>query len=50
MTSLAGPWFIGQVIDGHTGVCAAWGIYVRGSLIPGTLTYVYAFVQVRRDG
>ena len=42
----AGPWFIGQIIDGHVGVLAAWGIYIRGAFIPGTLTYVYALMQV----
>ena len=44
---VTGPWFIGEVIDGHIGVCAAWGLYVEGVWIPGTLTYLYALLHVR---
>lgn len=39
----SGPWAFGEVIDGHWGVVFLWGILVRGSFQPGTLTYMYVF-------
>ena len=41
-----GPWFIGEVLEGHVGVVFAWGTFVYNSYLPGSLTYGYAFVQV----
>ncbi|KAL5279472.1 TMEM62 family protein [Megaselia abdita] len=42
----AGPWAFGEVIDGHWGVVFLWGILIRGSFQPGTLTYMYGFFQL----
>ena len=46
-TCLVGPWFIGELVDGHLGVSAVWGVYVNGAFVPGTLTYIYGLIQVR---
>lgn len=42
-----GPWFIGEVIDGHSGVCFAFGVLVDGHFLEGSLTYVVGVMQVR---
>lgn len=44
-----GPWFMAEVIDGHTGLMFVWGLYVKGALLPGSLTYVYGIFQVRSE-
>ncbi|XP_024910061.1 transmembrane protein 62 [Cynoglossus semilaevis] len=41
-----GPWFIGELIDGHSGACFAFGIYVEGHFLEGSLTYVVGVVQM----
>lgn len=41
-----GPWSIGELIDGHIGVIFAWGLFVKGSYLPGSLTYLYGFFQL----
>lgn len=41
-----GPWAYGEVIDGHWGWIFAWGIYVNGGFLPGSLTYLYGFFQL----
>lgn len=41
-----GPWSIGYVIEEHIGVIFAWGIYVRGTFLPGSFTYAYGFIQI----
>ncbi|XP_022333141.2 transmembrane protein 62-like [Crassostrea virginica] len=41
-----GPWFIAEVIDGHTGIMFAWGLIVKGMWLPGSLTYVYGIFQI----
>lgn len=42
----AGPWAICEVIDDHYGVVFLWGIYVDGTYMPGTLTYLYGSFQL----
>ena len=44
----SGPWFIGEVIDGHSGACFAFGVFVDGHFLEGSLTYVVGFLQVRK--
>ena len=39
----SGPWFIGEVIDGHSGACFAFGVFVDGHFREGSLTYVVGF-------
>uniref|UniRef100_A0A672PWM7 Transmembrane protein 62 n=1 Tax=Sinocyclocheilus grahami TaxID=75366 RepID=A0A672PWM7_SINGR len=41
-----GPWFIGEVIDGHNGACFAFGVFVDGHFLEGSLTYVLGVIQV----
>ncbi|PNF33569.1 hypothetical protein B7P43_G16995 [Cryptotermes secundus] len=41
-----GPWSIGEVIEGHTGIIFAWGTIVNGAYLPGSFTYAYGFLQV----
>lgn len=41
-----GPWSVGEVIDDHIGVIFVWGIYIDGSYLPGSLTYLYGFFQL----
>lgn len=43
---MIGPWFMAEVIDGHTGLMFVWGLYVRGALLPGSLTYIYGIFQM----
>uniref|UniRef100_A0A023F0B0 Putative conserved plasma membrane protein n=1 Tax=Triatoma infestans TaxID=30076 RepID=A0A023F0B0_TRIIF len=42
----AGPWAVGELIDGYIGVIFIWGIFVNGSYVPGSFTYGYGFVQL----
>jgi hypothetical protein len=44
--NLEGPWSIGEVIEGYTGIIFAWGIIVNGAYLPGSFTYAYGFLQV----
>ena len=41
-----GPWFLGELLEGHTGVVFVWGMFVYGSYLPLCLTYVYGALQV----
>ncbi|KAJ4435764.1 hypothetical protein ANN_18383, partial [Periplaneta americana] len=41
-----GPWSIGEVIEGHTGIIFAWGTIINGAYLPGSFTYAYGFLQV----
>ncbi|CAF87409.1 unnamed protein product, partial [Tetraodon nigroviridis] len=42
------PWFIGELIDGHKGACFAFGVFVDGHYLEGSLTYVVGVIQVRK--
>lgn len=35
------------MIDGHNGVCFAFGVFVDGHFLEGSLTYVVGLMQVR---
>ncbi|XP_030642439.1 transmembrane protein 62 isoform X2 [Chanos chanos] len=41
-----GPWFIGEVIDGHSGACFSFGVFVNGHFLEGSLTYVVGVMQL----
>ena len=43
-----GPWFVGELIDGHIGACFAFGVFIDGHFLEGSLTYVVGVVQVRK--
>uniref|UniRef100_A0A8K9UHG1 Transmembrane protein 62 n=1 Tax=Oncorhynchus mykiss TaxID=8022 RepID=A0A8K9UHG1_ONCMY len=42
----AGPWFIGELIDGHSGACFAFGVVIDGHFLEGSLTYVVGVGQL----
>ncbi|CAN7988432.1 unnamed protein product, partial [Ixodes hexagonus] len=37
-----GPWFVGELVDGHYGVCFLWGTYIRGRLLPAGFSFLFA--------
>lgn len=41
-----GPWFIGELIDGHSGACFAFGVFIDGHFLEGSLTYWVGFIQL----
>ncbi|XP_070972434.1 transmembrane protein 62 isoform X1 [Oncorhynchus clarkii lewisi] len=41
-----GPWFIGELIDGHSGACFAFGVVIDGHFLEGSLTYVVGVGQL----
>ncbi|TWW71827.1 transmembrane protein 62 [Takifugu flavidus] len=41
-----GPWFIGELIDGHKGACFAFGVFIDGHYLEGSLTYVVGVIQM----
>lgn len=41
-----GPWLVGEIVDGHYGVMFVWGTFVAGSYLPGSLSYLYAAIQL----
>lgn len=47
--AVSGPWFIGEMIDGHSGACFAFGVFIDGHFLEGSLTYVVGVVQVRKS-
>uniref|UniRef100_A0A673KIZ9 Transmembrane protein 62-like n=1 Tax=Sinocyclocheilus rhinocerous TaxID=307959 RepID=A0A673KIZ9_9TELE len=45
-SGFSGPWIIGEVIDGHNGACFAFGVFVDGHFLEGSLSYVVGVIQV----
>ena len=43
---LTGPWLVGEIITGQTGVVFAWGTFVGGAFIPGLLQYAFGTLQM----
>lgn len=41
-----GPWFIGEIIDGHFGACFVFGIIVDGHFLEGSLTFFCGILQL----
>lgn len=46
VSSLAGPWFVGELIDGHMGACFSFGVFVGGSFLQGSMTFAVGILQV----
>ncbi|XP_069566653.1 transmembrane protein 62 isoform X1 [Brachyistius frenatus] len=46
LCTAVGPWFIGELIDGHSGACFAFGVFIDGHFLEGSLTYVVGVVQL----
>lgn len=43
---LFGPWFVGEIMQHFYGICFAWGIYVKGTLLESDVQYLYACFYV----
>lgn len=43
---LAGPWFVGELIDGQMGACFSFGVFVGGAFLQGSMTFVVGILQV----
>ena len=43
-----GPWVIGEMMQGHLGALFVHGMYLKQHWIPGSLTYYYGIMQVRK--
>ncbi|XP_059505340.1 transmembrane protein 62 [Stegostoma tigrinum] len=41
-----GPWFVGEVIDGHFGACFVFGVVVDGHFLEGSLTFIFGIFQL----
>ncbi|XP_041986465.1 transmembrane protein 62-like [Aricia agestis] len=41
-----GPWATGELLDGYIGTIFAWGILIKGVLLPEPFTYMYGSVQL----
>uniref|UniRef100_A0A1A8FE47 Transmembrane protein 62 n=1 Tax=Nothobranchius korthausae TaxID=1143690 RepID=A0A1A8FE47_9TELE len=41
-----GPWFIGEMVDGHSGACFAYGVFINGHFLEGSLTYIVGVIQM----
>lgn len=44
--TVLGPWFIGEIIDGHIGFCFSFGVIVNGHFFEGSVTFFVGIVQV----
>lgn len=43
---LFGPWIIGDVVSGHTGVIFAWGTFLGERYLPGSMSYFYGALHI----
>jgi hypothetical protein len=41
-----GPWFVGEILEDHYGICFAWGIYVKNIMLNVDFQYVAGFFHV----
>uniref|UniRef100_A0A8C0BGR9 Transmembrane protein 62 n=1 Tax=Buteo japonicus TaxID=224669 RepID=A0A8C0BGR9_9AVES len=46
VSSLSGPWFVGELIEGQVGACFSFGVFVGGSFLQGGLTFVVGILQM----
>ncbi|XP_054828429.1 transmembrane protein 62 [Eublepharis macularius] len=44
--TVLGPWFIGEIIDGHMGACFSFGVIVDGHFFQGSITFLVGILQV----
>nr|XP_014349246.1 PREDICTED: transmembrane protein 62 [Latimeria chalumnae] len=42
-----GPWFVGEVIEGHIGALFVFGVLVNGHFLEGSSTFVVGVLQVK---
>ncbi|ESO87688.1 hypothetical protein LOTGIDRAFT_127392, partial [Lottia gigantea] len=41
-----GPWFVGDLLVDHVGCVFVWGIFLKNTFIPGSVTYFYGLFQI----
>uniref|UniRef100_A0AAV2JI22 Transmembrane protein 62 n=1 Tax=Knipowitschia caucasica TaxID=637954 RepID=A0AAV2JI22_KNICA len=46
LSTAFGPWFVGEMIDGHSGACFSFGVVIDGHFLEGSLTYVVGVIQM----
>ncbi|XP_062973714.1 transmembrane protein 62 [Elgaria multicarinata webbii] len=44
--TVLGPWFIGEMIDGHMGFCFSFGVFLDGHFFQGSITFLVGVMQV----
>ncbi|NXC50264.1 TMM62 protein, partial [Penelope pileata] len=44
--TILGPWFVGELVDGQVGACFSFGVFVGGSFLQGSLTFVVGILQM----
>ncbi|NXT17728.1 TMM62 protein, partial [Syrrhaptes paradoxus] len=44
--TLLGPWFVGELIDGHLGACFSFGVFVGDSFLQGGVTFLVGILQM----
>ncbi|XP_050831490.1 transmembrane protein 62 isoform X3 [Serinus canaria] len=44
--TILGPWFVGELIDGQIGACFSFGVFVGGSFLQGSMTFVVGILQM----
>ncbi|KAM3851808.1 transmembrane protein 62-like [Vipera latastei] len=44
--TILGPWFIGEVIEGHVCICFSFGLIVNGHFFEGSSTFLVGILQV----
>ncbi|XP_025020778.1 transmembrane protein 62 isoform X1 [Python bivittatus] len=44
--TLLGPWFIGELIEGHIGLCFSFGLIINGHFFEGSSTFLVGISQV----
>ncbi|XP_077530965.1 transmembrane protein 62-like [Haemaphysalis longicornis] len=41
-----GPWFVGEMVEGHVGICFIWGVFVYGTYLPPGLSAFYGITYM----
>ncbi|KAK6182281.1 hypothetical protein SNE40_009998 [Patella caerulea] len=41
-----GPWFIGDLLGEYTGCVFVWGIFIKDTFLPASITYFYGIFQL----
>ncbi|XP_009073213.1 PREDICTED: transmembrane protein 62, partial [Acanthisitta chloris] len=44
--TILGPWFVGELVDGHMGACFSFGVFVGGSFLQGSMTFAVGILQM----
>ncbi|KAL7992396.1 hypothetical protein Chor_016652 [Crotalus horridus] len=44
--TIIGPWFVGEIIEGHMGICFSFGLIINGHFFEGSSTFLVGILQV----